>query len=452
MTPAPAHKIPARAWGIVVAGVGGTGVITIGQLLGMAAHLEGKGVVTQDSAGLAQKGGATWSHVQIADRQPDILTTRVSMAEADLLLGCDAIVAAQRESVSRLRAGRSRVALNSHVAPTAAFVHNGGWKSPGAQCQDLLGQSVGEQALSVLDAETIARGLIGDALFANLVLLGYAWQRGWVPVRRESLRRAIELNATAVEKNLAAFEWGRQAAHDGARVQALLAPAAQPVRFQPKPGLDELLRRRFELLTAYQDEAYAHRYQEAVRRVQQAEAACVPGKTALTEAVARHLYDLMAYKDEYEVARLYTDGRFECEVAERFEGDYRLHFHLAPPFRAERNARGELKKQPYGPWMLRLMRVLARGKFLRGTAFDPFGRSEERRTERALIGEYLELVDELLRTLTADNHALALQLAHLPGQIKGFGHVKARHLAAARERWSQLLALWCAQVPPSARP
>jgi indolepyruvate ferredoxin oxidoreductase len=443
----PEPELPAttHSYGILIAGVGGTGVITLGQLIGEAAFLDGRGVVTQDAAGLAQKGGATWSHVQIADRQQDILTTRVSMAEADLLLGCDPIVAAQRESVLRLRAGRSRVALNSHVAPTAAFVHHGGWKSPGAQCQELLGQAVGEQALSVLDAEAIARQLLGDAIYANPVLLGYAWQRGWVPVRREPLRRAIELNATAVEKNLAAFEWGRLAAHDGARLQALLAPAVQPVRFQPRPGLDELLRRRVELLTAYQDAAYAQRYQEAVRRVQQAEAERLPGKSVLAEAVARHLYDLMAYKDEYEVARLYTDGSFEREVAERFEGDYRLHFHLAPPFWADRNARGELRKKPYGPWMLGLMRLLARGKFLRGTAFDPFGRTDERRTERALIGEYLELVDELLPKLSAENHTLALQLAHLPGQIKGFGHVKERHLAAARERWVQLLAQWRAQ-------
>lgn len=445
----PEPELPATAhpYGILIAGVGGTGVITLGQLIGEAAFLDGRGVVTQDAAGLAQKGGATWSHVQIADRQPNILTTRVSLAEADLLLGCDPIVAAQAESVSRLRAGRSRVALNSHLAPTAAFVHQGGWKSPGAQCQSILGQTVGEPALSVLDAEALARQLVGDAIYANPLLLGYAWQRGWVPVRRESLQRAIELNATAVAQNLAAFEWGRRAAHDGARVQALLTPPAQVIRFQPRPGLDSLLRDRVERLTAYQDAAYARRYQDAVRRVQQAEADRVPGKSALAEAVARHLHDLMAYKDEYEVARLYTDGSFERELAERFEGNYRLHFHLAPPFWAKRNPHGELRKNAYGPWMLGLMRGLARLKWLRGTAFDPFGRSDERRTERALPSEYLALVDELLRTLTPDNHALALQLAHLPGQIKGFGHVKARHLAAARERWSQLLAQWRAQSP-----
>ena len=449
----PEPELPATThpYGILIAGVGGTGVITLGQLIGEAAFLDGRGVVTQDAAGLAQKGGATWSHVQIADRQQDILTTRVSLAEADLLLGCDPIVAAQAESVSRLRAGRSRVALNSHVAPTAAFVHQGGWKSPGAQCQSILGQTVGEPALSVLDAEALARQLVGDALYANPLLLGYAWQRGWVPVRRESLRRAIELNATAVDKNLAAFEWGRLAAHDGARVQALLVPAAQVIRFQPRPGLDGLVRRRVEWLTAYQDAAYARRYEDAVRRVRQAEAALVPGKTALAEAVARHLHDLMAYKDEYEVARLYTDGRFERELAERFEGDYQLHFHLAPPFWAKRDLRGELRKNAYGPWMLSLMRGLARLKLLRGTAFDPFGRSDERRSERALPLEYLALIDELLRTLTPDNHALALQLAQLPGQIKGFGHVKARHLAAARERWDQLLAQWRAQAPAADR-
>ncbi len=273
------------------------------------------------------------------------------------------------------------------------------------------------------------------------------WTRRAGSTSRPRLRR----RRFSVAQNLAAFEWGRLAAHDGARVQALLTPPAQVIRFQPRPGLDSLLRDRVERLTAYQDAAYARRYQEAVRRVQQAEAARVPGKSALAEAVARHLHDLMAYKDEYEVARLYTDGSFERELAERFEGDYQLHFHLAPPFWAKRDPQGELRKQAYGPWMLGLMRGLARLKFLRGTAFDPFGRSAERRTERALPAEYLALVDELLATLTPDNHALALQLAHLPGQIKGFGHVKACHLAAARERWSQLLAQWRAQAPAGDR-
>jgi len=439
--PEPALPATASPYGILVAGVGGTGVITLGQLLGEAAFLEGKGAVTQDAAGLAQKGGATWSHVLIADRQADILTTRVSMAEADLLLACDPIVASQRESVLRLQPGRSRVALNSHVAPTAAFVHQGGWQSPGQQCRATLEQAVGAAALAVFDAEAVARQLVGDAMFANPVLLGFAWQQGWVPLRLESLQRAIELNAVALEKNLLAFEWGRRAAHDWARVQALLTPA-QVIQFQPRVGLDALLRRRVEALTAYQDAAYAQRYEAVVRRVQAVEAERAPGHGALAEAVARHLFDLMAYKDEYEVARLYTDGSFERQLAAQFEGDYQVHVHLAPPFWAGRDASGELKKTAYGPWMLRLMRLLAHGKRLRGTAFDPFGHTEERRTERALIGEYLELVEELLATLTPERHALALQLARLPGQIKGFGHVKARHLAAARQRWAELLAQW----------
>ncbi len=439
----PEPELPSCAspYGILIAGVGGSGVITLGQLLGEAAFLDGRGVVTQDAAGLAQKGGATWSHVQIAEHQEDILTTRVSLAEADLLLACDPIVAAQRETVLRLCAGRSRIALNSHVAPTAAFVHQGGWKNPGAQCQDLLAQAAGSDALSVLDAEAVARHLVGDAIYANPVLLGFAWQRGWVPLRRESLQRAIELNAVSVAQNLAAFEWGRRAAHDWSRVQARLTPA-QVIRFQPRAGLDALLRHRVDYLTAYQDAAWARRYEAVVRRVQQAESERVPGRTALTEAVARHLFELMSYKDEYEVARLHSDGRFERLIAEQFEGEYRLHFHLAPPFWAARNARGEPRKQDYGPWLRPVLKGLARLKGLRGTAFDPFGRSAERRGERALIADYQALLDELLAGLDPANHALALQLAHLPGQIKGFGHVKARHLAAARERWSLLLAQW----------
>ncbi|WP_101048768.1 indolepyruvate ferredoxin oxidoreductase family protein [Macromonas nakdongensis] len=440
----PEPRLPSAAspYGIVVAGVGGTGVITVGQLLGVATHLEGKGIVTQDAAGLAQKGGATWSHVLIAERQDDIRTTRVGMAGADLVLGCDPIVSAGKETVLRLQPGRSRVALNSHAAPTAAFVTNGAWQNPAEQCLATLAQAVGAEALGVFDADAVATRLLGDSLFVNPVILGYAWQKGWIPLRRESLLRAMELNEVAVAQNQNAFEWGRQAAHDWGRVRALLSPA-QVVAFKPRETLDTLLRRRVEFLTAYQNAAYAQRYEAFVRRVQQAEAAALgAGKTALAEAVARHLFKLMAYKDEYEVARLYTDGGFARRLAEQFEGDVTLRFHLAPPLLARHNDRGELVKQTYGPWMLKAFGVLARLKGLRGTAFDPFGRTEERRSERALIGEYLDTLEEVLTGLSPDRHALALQIAAWPEQVKGFGHVKARHLAAARTRWGGLLAAW----------
>ncbi len=440
--PEPMLPSAARPWGMVVAGVGGTGVITIGQLLGVAAHMEGKGIVTQDAAGLAQKGGATWSHVLIADRQADILTTRVSMAGADLIMGCDPLVAAGKETTVRMLQGRTHVALNTHATPTAAFVKNGGWQNPAEQCVAMIAETVGLDALGAFDADRMANTLMGDSLFINPMVLGYAWQRGWIPLRLESLMRAIELNGVAIEQNKTAFAWGRQAAHDWSRVQALLEPS-QVIAFKPRDTLDSLLRRRVAFLTDYQDAAYAQRYEAFVRRVQQAETAAMgAGKSTLSEAVARYLFKLMAYKDEYEVARLHSDGTFQKKLAEQFEGDFKLRFHLAPPLLSKKNDKGELIKQTYGPWMMKAFGLLARFKGLRGTAFDIFGYTEERRTERALIGEYLDLMEEIISQLTPERHALAVEIAQVPEQIKGFGHVKERNLRAARDKWQQLTARW----------
>jgi len=432
-----------QPWGAVVAGVGGTGVITIGQLLGMAAHLEGRGIVTQDSAGLAQKGGSTWAHVYIADRQEDIRTTRVSMAAADLILGCDPIVSASKETVQRMRAGRTRVALNGYSTPTAAFVKNGAWQNPAQACVNDIGQAIGSdthpQHLGVFDANAVATQLMGDSIFINPMILGYAWQRGWIPLGRESLLRAIELNEVAVEHNKQAFEWGRQCAHDGSRVQAVLKPA-QVLQFKPRESLEALVERRAGFLVDYQNAAYSQAYRDFVAQVQRAEAAV--GKTSLTDAVARNLFKLMAYKDEYEVARLHSDPAFQQRLRDQFEGDFQLKFHLAPPLLSKTNERGELIKQTYGPWMLSVFGWLARFKGLRGTAFDIFGKTEERHTERALIQDYRASIEEVLRSLNADNHALAVDIARLPDQIKGYGHVKARHLAKVRPQWERLMQTW----------
>jgi len=247
------------AYGIVVAGVGGTGVITIGQLLGMAAHIEGKGIVTQDAAGLAQKGGATWSHVLIGTSPDAIHTTRVGMAGADLVIGCDPIVTAGKDTVLRMREGRTHVALNAHSTPTAAFVKNGAWINPADACAAEIARAVGPGAVGAFNADAAATKLMGDSLYTNPMLLGFAWQKGWIPIGRDALLRAIELNAVAVNNNKAAFEWGRQAAHDWPRVEQLLAPA-QVVEFRKRETLDTLVARRVEFLTAYQDAAYAAGY------------------------------------------------------------------------------------------------------------------------------------------------------------------------------------------------
>ncbi len=429
---------PGGAWGVVVAGVGGTGVITIGQLLGIAAHMEGKGIVTQDAAGLAQKGGSTWSHVLIGARQDDIRTTRVGAAAADLILGCDPIVAANQQTTSRMREGRTRVALNVHAAPTAAFVRNGAWQNPAERCVADVARVVGEAAVAGFDADAAAGQLMGDTIYTNPMLLGFAWQKGWLPLARASLLRAIELNNVQVENNQLAFEWGRQAAHDWARVQAHLAgSSATPESGRPQ-SLEAIVQRRVEYLTGYQDAAYARQYRDFVERVRTAEGALGHGE--LTEAVAHGLFKLMAYKDEYEVARLHSDPAFLKRIDDMFEGDYTVHYHLAPPLLAKRNEKGELVKRKFGPGMLRNFRILTRLKGLRGGALDVFGKTAERHTERALIREYRDCIEELLATLDADRHALALEIARIPEQIKGYGHVKERNLKAARLRWEQAMA------------
>jgi indolepyruvate ferredoxin oxidoreductase len=453
VVPEPALPVlGAEAWGIIVAGVGGTGVITIGQLLGVAAHLEGKGIVTQDAAGLAQKGGATWSHVLIGAEQDDIRTTRVSAAAADLILGCDPIVSANKETWQRLRAGRTHVALNVSATPTAAFVKNTEWQNPAQACVDALVNSLGTEAVGAFDAETAAVKLMGDSLYTNPMMQGYAWQKGWIPLGRDALMRAMELNGVAIEQNKAAFEWGRRAAHKPQAVTSLweqTGTGEQVIQFKKRESLDDLIARRVEFLTGYQNAAYAADYQRFIERVRAAEQPL--GKTALTEAVARYLFKLMAYKDEYEVARLHSDPAFHERIKSQFEGDFKLKVHLAPPLIAKKNEKGELVKQAFGPGMFRVFRLLARLKGLRGTALDVFGRTEERRTERALIGQYRRDIEGLLASLNASNHALALDIARLPEQIRGFGHVKERHLAAANSRRTALLEQWGSPQAGTAR-
>jgi len=448
--PEPSLPLSEKAWGIVVGGVGGTGVITIGQLLGMAAHLEGKGVVTQDAGGLAQKGGATWSHIQIANRPEAIHTTKVDTAQADLVIACDSIVGAAKYTLTVMQQGRTYVALNTHGTPTAAFVKNPDWQSPGGHCESAIRASVGDSLVGAFDAEQVAVQMLGDSIYTNPLMMGYAWQMGRIPLSLAAIERAIELNGVQVPNNKAAFDWGRRCAHDLATVQALFkaeralaraSDSSQVMQFVKKPGLAEMVATRVDFLTGYQDAAYAARYKAFVEKVQAAEAKVGSG-TPLSEAVARYLFKLMAYKDEYEVARLHTDRAFTDKIAGMFEGDYKLVHHLAPPLTAKTNDKGELQKQPYGPWMRTAFGLLAQMKGLRGTALDIFGRSEERKTERALITEYQACIDELLKTLNADNRALAAEIARVPEDIRGYGHVKERHLRAARPKWDALMKRW----------
>ena len=433
--------IPGAVWGMVVCGVGGTGVITIGQLLGMAAHIEGKGIVTQDAGGLAQKGGATWSYILIGDQQDDIRTTRVAMAAADLVIGCDPIVAVAKETVLRMREGRTHVALNSSSTPTAAFVKNANWQNPSEQCVAEIVELVGAQAVGAFDADAASTKLMGDSIYTNPMMLGYAWQKGWIPLDKASILRAIELNAVAVQQNKTAFEWGCRAAHNLGDVQKLVNPG-QVVEFKKRESLDSLVARRVEFLTDYQDAQYASDYKAFVDRVKAAEEKLnqksPPQSLSLTEAVARYLFKLMAYKDEYEVARLHTDPAFHAKINAMFEGDFKLNYHLAPPMIAKRNAKGELQKSKFGPSTLLVFKLLARLKGLRGGSFDLFGRSSERKVERALIAEYKASIEGVLSALAPSNLAVAAEIARIPELIKGYGHVKERNLAAARTKWRAL--------------
>ncbi|MGU7774921.1 indolepyruvate ferredoxin oxidoreductase family protein [Burkholderia sp. MR1-5-21] len=446
--PMPALPDIARPYGVLVTGVGGTGVVTIGGLIGMAAHLEGKGVTVLDMAGLAQKGGAVLSHVQIAAAPDALHATRIATGEARLVIGCDAIVSASADVLSRTQHGVTVAAINSGETPTADFVKNPKWVFPGAQTESALLDSIGG-GCSFIDANALALALLGDTIYSNPLLLGFAWQKGWLPLGLPALLRAIELNGVAIDKNRLAFHWGRHVAHHGATsVQALVRstslPQPQPMAAPAPESIDTLVAARQALLTAYQNEGYAQAYRRVVDRIR-AKETLLGGDPALplTRAVAANLAKLMAYKDEYEVARLYADPAYLDKLRQQFEGepgqDYKLSFHLAPPMFAKRDEHGHLRKMRFGPWVLPAFRLLARMKGLRGTPLDPFGKTAERRGERQLIADYVAVVDEFCATLDARRLPVAVQLAGLPDEIRGFGHVKERNVAAVASKRARLL-------------
>ena len=452
--PEPTLPGTAAPWGMLITGVGGTGVVTIGALLGMAAHLEGKGVSVLDMAGLAQKGGAVWSHVRIADKPEALYAARVAAGEANAVIGCDLVVTASDESIAKMRAGHTRVVINSDKSNTSDFVRGFAAQARSGDVQKYpdpqfpqdgmearIAEAVGADQADFLDASRLATAIMGDSIATNLFMLGYAWQKGLVPLTRNAIIRAIEINGAAVKANITAFQWGRAAAVDMALVAKAAQPAHVPAHHQLSTTVDEVIARRKEQLTTYQDAAYAERYLALVNKVRKAEEAVSPGITLLTEAVARGYYKLLAYKDEYEVARLYTDSDFLQRVEDQFEGDYKLVFHLAPPLLADKDAAtGHLKKRAYGPWMLKAMRLLARFRHLRGGALDPFARSADRKLVRALITEYEALIDTVLAGLKPTNHDVAVELANLPDQMRGFGHVRERYVEHARNQQKTLMA------------
>ena len=465
LPPLPTPELPGldQPWGILITGIGGTGVVTIGAILCMAAHLEGKGVTALDMAGLAQKGGSVWSHVRIAADPGQLWAPRIAAGEADAVIGCDIVVTVGDESLAKMQLGRTRAVVNSDSSVTSEFVRTVAEQArtgdldryrdpefPTRAMEDQILDAVGADSACFLDASRLATALMGDAIATNMFMLGCAWQRGLVPLGEAAILEAIELNGASVALNRAAFQWGRRAGDDVLAVEAQATPRdAIPDQRRLSANLDEVIARRAAYLTGYQNAAYAERYRALVERVRKAETERVPGSDALTDAVARNLHKLMAYKDEYEVARLHTDTGFLERVGAMFEGDWKLKFHLAPPLLATLDpVTGEPEKRAYGQWMLRAFRVLARLKGLRGTWLDPFGRTADRRQERQLIVDYETLVDEILAGLTPDNHATAIELAALPDRIRGYGPVKERYLRHAKAREAELLAAFRAGAPP----
>ena len=429
---------------MLITGVGGTGVITIGQILGMAGHIEGRGVSVLDMTGLAQKGGAVTSHVRFAKAPDDLHAVRIAAGEADAVIGCDLVVAASDDALAKMREGGTRAVVNTHEIMVASAIANRDQQFPTAALVDTVKAAVGAGSLDTIEATRIATALMGDSIATNMFMLGYAFQKGLVPLKLESIEKAVELNGVAVRASLQAFTWGRRAAVDQDAVTKIAFPA-EPIPFRPNvaQSLDELIAIRVRDLTAYQNAAYAKRYEALVREVAAAERQKAGGRSGLAEAAARNLYKLMAYKDEYEVARLYTDGAFLAQLRESFDGRLKLKFHLAPPLFAPRDPRtGQLKKLTFGRWMLPAFRMLAKLRFLRGSFLDPFGHTAERKMERQLAADYEATLRHLAAKLDADNHDLAVEIAEVPGSIRGFGHIKEEAVEAARDHESQLRRLF----------
>jgi indolepyruvate ferredoxin oxidoreductase len=441
----PSPKAPAieQTYNVIVTGVGGTGIVTIGAIVGMAAHLEGKGVGVLDMAGLAQKGGAVYSHLRIAQRPEDIHAIRVNARGADLVLGGDIIVAGNKKVLAAVKPGQTQMVVNLAEVLPGDFTRNPDFSLPSERLRRTISSAAGSEHSHFVDASRLATALLGQSIGANMFMLGYAYQIGALPLSAEAIEKAIEMNGEAVAMNVAAFRWGRRAAVDLTAVKALAAPAPEnddPAR-RLSQSFDEVVARRVEFLTDYQDKDYAERYRRWVERARACEAVKAPGKCGLADAVARYLFKLMAYKDEYEVARLYADPAFLRQVHSTFDGDrLRLRFHLAPPLLARRDkSTGLPRKMTFGPWLLPAFKLLAKAKVLRGTRFDPFGYTRDRRMERALIAEYEALLDQLFARLTPENHHIAVGLAALPEKIRGFGHVKMRHVQAAKAEEAALI-------------
>ncbi|PCI33845.1 MAG: pyruvate ferredoxin oxidoreductase [Alphaproteobacteria bacterium] len=409
---------------IMITGIGGTGIVTIGQIMVMAAHLEGLGASVLDFTGFAQKGGSVISYLRLAKKADDLKAIRIGTGAADLLLGCDMVVAGSKETLRTLKAGKTSVILNTHKAQTAQFVLNRDADIHDELITRNLTAVVGDAALDSVEATKIATAIMGDSIATNMFLFGYAWQKGKIPLSLDAILRAIELNRVAIDSNKQSFSWGRIAATDLSLVEQSLP---MPIKDDaPLTKLEDIIDHRAKYLTDYQDQKLANRYRTAVASIRSLEEKLGTKNDDLSQAVARYYFKLLAIKDEYEVARLYTNGEFEQKIRQQFEGDFKIHFHMAPPLLARKDSKGHLRKMEFGGWMFKALKLVAKFRGLRGTAFDIFGLTAERKMERKLIADYEEMLGEFGKSLTLDKLEAATALASTPSEIRGFGHIKEK--------------------------
>ena len=434
--PEPQSRELQRHTRIVVAGIGGTGVVTIGALLTMATHLRGRAAAALDETGMAQKGGAVVSSIHIASSADDIKALKIANRAADLVLACDQIVTNGNDVLYAINPGHTEVVANMDVAITGEFTRSAVSADQGALYRRIATRA-GEDHVHLLAFSVLSERLLGDAIGVNLMMVGFAYQKGLVPLESDAIDAAIQANGVAVDLNRRAFHIGRALAVDPQSVFAMTELAEVPLESR-----EELVAQRAEFLTSYQNARYAQRFTKIIERIYRAEQAVLDSDT-LTIAAAKSLFKLMAYKDEYEVARLYTDGSFSKKIDEAFEGEYRLKVHLAPPTVARRDPiSGHLRKRAFGAWIFPVFHVLAKGRFLRGTWADPFGRTIERRMERELIAEYEAILEQLAERLRLENLNTAIEVALLPLMIRGYGHVKDAAVSRYRARMAEMLANW----------
>lgn len=433
-------ELSRKTYSIVITGIGGTGVVTVGQILGMAGHLEGKGIGIIDMSGLAQKGGPVAVHLKLADNPDEIKAIRASIAGADLILGGDLVVTASEPILKTIREGRTSVVSNCSQTVTADFTRNPDLQIPFDEMRLALEARAGKQNSFFVDALRYVNALMGDSIAGNLFVFGYAFQLGLIPVSYDSIVQAIEMNNVAVKLNIQAFNWGRLFAIKPEVVNAYTESVAGTGKAPRLDNLDDIVEKRVKELTDYQNTDYADRYRRKVEQLRKIESERIPGCLSLTMAVAKSYFKLLAYKDEYEVARLYTDGTFSETLQDQFKGRIRLKIHLAPPLLSRQNpVTGNIEKREFGAWILRLMRILTYFKFFRGGPFDPFGYTEDRKLERRLITEYETYLSRIIDVLDESNHSIALELAELPQKIRGFGHIKKESADAARQKAEYLM-------------